>query len=266
MYIIAGCNGAGKTTAFRTELYENLGRPEFINSDEIAKSLCPEDVESVQVHAGRLALERLHSSLAGDKSFCVETTLATKTYKGHIEEAHRNGFKVSLFYYSLDSPDLAVARVEQRVKEGGHNVPEAVIRARYKKSVEYLHSIYKPIVDSWMVFNNGSISIKLKDFSDIHDVGMKSFAEDLLRSKAEKGETAVYSINGQIIKLKASDALWIYDAIERGLDDQDVEYLKDRAARGVDMEYRLTNRQTLVIPAVLVLDLFEWMKDSSSAT
>ena len=157
MYIIAGCNGAGKTTAFRNSLYENLGCPVFINSDEIARGMCPEDVESVQISAGRIAVEKIHSYLAGDVSFCVETTLATKTYRGHILEAHRNGFKVALFYYWLDSPDLAVARVEQRVVEGGHNVPEEIIRERYDKSVKYLSSIYLPKVDYWKIVNNSGM-------------------------------------------------------------------------------------------------------------
>ena len=157
MYIIAGCNGAGKTTAFRASLYESLGCPEFINSDEIAKRLCPEDVESVQVSAGRIAVESIHSHLDGDESFCVETTLATRTYRGHIQEAHRKGFKVALFYYWLDSPDLAVARVEQRVVEGGHNVPEATIRERYDKSIRYLSSLYIPKVDYWKIVNNSGM-------------------------------------------------------------------------------------------------------------
>ena len=157
MYIIAGCNGAGKTTAFHDSLYESLGCPEFINSDEIAKSLCPEDVESVQLHAGRLAIEGIHSHLDGDKSFCVETTLATRTYRGHIREAHRKGFKVALFYYWLNSPDLAVTRVELRVGEGGHNVPEDIIRERYDKSVRYLSALYMPEVDYWQIVDNSGM-------------------------------------------------------------------------------------------------------------
>lgn len=266
MYIIAGCNGAGKTTAFRTKLYESLGRPEFINSDEIARSLCPEDVESVQVHAGRIAVEQIHAHLAGNKSFCVETTLATRTYRGYIQNAHQNGFKVSLFYYSLESPDLAVARVAQRVREGGHNVPEGIIRARYTKSVEYFNSLYKPIVDSWAIVDNGRMSIRINDFSDIYAAGIKDFAEILLKDKAEKGETVVYSINGQVVTLKAGDALWIYEKLAKGLDDWEVDFLKKRAAEGESMHYPLTGNQTLDIPALLVLDLFERMADSSSAT
>lgn len=178
MYIIAGCNGAGKTTAFRKSLYESLGCPEFINSDEIARDLCPDDVESVQVRAGRLAIEGIRSHLAGQKSFCVETTLATRTYRGHIREAHRNGFKVALFYYWLDSPNLAVARVEQRVIEGGHNVPKDVIRERYDKSVRYLSSLYMPEVDFWKIVNNSGMFQK-EVATSVTEVNNRGLLEEL---------------------------------------------------------------------------------------
>lgn len=157
MYIVAGCNGAGKTTAFRTKLYEDLGCPVFINSDEIAREMCPENVESVQISAGRQAVEKIYTYLAGDESFCVETTLATRTYLGHIRKAHENGFKVALFYYWLDSPKLAVARVGERVVEGGHNVPKDVIRERYVKSVKYISQLYIPKVDFWKIVNNSGM-------------------------------------------------------------------------------------------------------------
>lgn len=156
MYIIAGCNGAGKTTAFRDKLYEGLGRPVFINSDEIAREMCPENVESVQISAGRKAVEKIYAHLSGDESFCAETTLATRTYLGHIKKAHENGFKVALFYYWLDSPELAVAKVEERVREGGHNVPEKIIRERYDKSVKYLFQLYIPKVEFWKIVNNSA--------------------------------------------------------------------------------------------------------------
>jgi predicted ABC-type ATPase len=157
MFIIAGCNGAGKTTAFRSSLYDSLGRPVFINPDEIAHLLCPEDVESVQASAGRMAIESLQEHLNGNESFCVETTLATRVYQGYINQAHRKGFKVALFYYWLDSPDLAVVRVEQRVVEGGHYVLENIIRERYDKSIRYLTNLYIPKVDYWKIVNNSSI-------------------------------------------------------------------------------------------------------------
>lgn len=180
MFIIAGCNGAGKTTAFRESLYERFGSPEFINPDEIARSLCPEDVEKVKNHAGRLAVERIHACLAGDKSFCVETTLATKAYQGYVREAHRNGFKVALFYYWLDSPELAVARVGLRTEEGGHGVPEQTVRDRYAKSVRYLSSLYLPKVDYWKIVNNSGMKQK-EIATSVTQVSNRDLYDELMR-------------------------------------------------------------------------------------
>ena len=104
--------------------------------------------------------------------------------------------------------------------------------------------------------------IRISDLSDIYAAGVKNFAENLLKSKAEKGENVVYSVDGQIVKLKASDALWIYESLSRGLANWEVEYLSERAAKGEDMRYWLEDNQTLVIPARLVLDLFKRMSES----
>ena len=104
--------------------------------------------------------------------------------------------------------------------------------------------------------------IRISDLSEIYAAGVKNFAENLLKSKAEKGETVVYSVDGQIIKLKARDALWIYESLSRGLSDWEVGFLSDKASRGEDMEYWLEDNQTLVIPARLVLDLFNKMSES----
>ena len=104
--------------------------------------------------------------------------------------------------------------------------------------------------------------IRISDLSDIYAAGVKNFAENLLKSKAEKGENVVYSVDGQIVKLKASDALWIYESLSRGLANWEVEYLSERAAKGEDMRYWLEDNQTLVIPARLVLDVFKRMSES----
>ena len=106
-------------------------------------------------------------------------------------------------------------------------------------------------------------TIRISDLSAIFEAGVKNFAENLLKTKAEKGETVVYSIDGQIIKLQASDALWIYKKILRGLEPWEVEFLTDKASRGEDMKYWLEGSQTLAIPARLVLELFNRMKEVS---
>lgn len=154
LYIIAGCNGAGKTTASISLLPEILKCREFVNADEIAKGLSPFNPESVSIEAGRLMLERINVLIEGDCSFSIETTLSTRSYNKLISKAHAKGFKVQLLFFWLPTPEHAIQRVAQRVKEGGHNIPIEVIRRRYKAGIENLFNIYMPIVDSWMLIEN----------------------------------------------------------------------------------------------------------------
>ena len=154
LYMIAGCNGAGKTTAFRNRLSKQFSVPIFINADEIARDMCPEDVESVAFDAGRIMLNRIEEQLEKDDSFCIETTLSTRHYGKLVKRAQEKGFKVALFFYWLESSELAVCRVAQRVKSGGHNIPTDVIHRRYDRGIANLFSIYLPIVDYWHIDNN----------------------------------------------------------------------------------------------------------------
>lgn len=131
LYIIAGCNGAGKTTASFTVLPEILECKEFVNADEIAKGLSPFQPETVSFEAGRIMLERINTLLQQNHNFSFETTLATKSYKAKILEAQQRGFQVVLLFFWLRSPELAIERVKLRVSEGGHNIAEEVIRRRY---------------------------------------------------------------------------------------------------------------------------------------
>ncbi len=154
LYIIAGCNGAGKTTASFTILPEILDCKDFVNADEIAKGLSPFQPEKVAVDAGRIMLHRLDELVSKDENFAFETTLATKSYKNRIKVAKENGFKVILLFFWLRNVDLAIERVKIRVQEGGHNIAEDVIRRRYVNGIKNLFSIYLPIVDEAMVFDN----------------------------------------------------------------------------------------------------------------
>lgn len=154
LYIIAGCNGAGKTTASLTMLPEIWKCREFVNADEIAKGLSPYNPEGVAIEAGRLMLKRIDYLLVGEESFSIETTLSTKSYKGLIERAHERGFKVQLLFFWLPTPEIAIERVAQRVIEGGHNIPTDVIKRRYQAGIDNLFNIYLDIVDSWMIVEN----------------------------------------------------------------------------------------------------------------
>ena len=154
LYIIAGCNGAGKTTASFTILPKILGCKEFINADEIAKGLSPFQPESVAVQAGRIMLARMDELLQKGATFAFETTLATKSYKQKIEWAQANDYEVTLLFFWLDSPNIAKKRVAQRVAEGGHNIPLETIERRYYNGIANLFTIYIDMVDICYIFDN----------------------------------------------------------------------------------------------------------------
>ncbi|MEE1063602.1 MAG: zeta toxin family protein [Paludibacteraceae bacterium] len=155
LYIISGCNGAGKTTASYSVLPTLLDCKQFVNADEIAKGLSPFCPESVAIQAGKLMLLRIEELLASDETFSIETTLATRSYSELVKRAQEKGYKVTLLYFWLNSPELAVERVARRVSEGGHNIPKDVIYRRYEKGLKNLFNIFIPIVDSWMIVDNG---------------------------------------------------------------------------------------------------------------
>lgn len=161
LYVIAGCNGAGKTTASYTILPEILDCDEFVNADEIARGLSPFKPEKAGIQAGRLMLQRVKSLIGKGHDFAFETTLATKSYKNLVSDAQANGYTVTLIYFYLSSQDLAVKRVETRVKEGGHNIPEAVIRRRYNNGLKNFFNIFRTIVDEWMFIENSGEPYKL---------------------------------------------------------------------------------------------------------
>ena len=154
LYIIAGCNGAGKTTASFTILPEILNCKEFVNADEIAKGLSPFQPEKVAFEAGRIMLNRVNDLVSQNKNFAFETTLSTRSYKNKVLEAKKKNYNVTLLFFWLKNVDLAKERVKTRVKEGGHNIPEDIIERRYFKGIKNLFEIYLPIVDQALLFDN----------------------------------------------------------------------------------------------------------------
>jgi len=157
LYIIAGCNGAGKTTASFTILPEMLNCKEFVNADSIAVGLSPFNPESVAIEAGRLMLSRIHELMGAGVDFAFETTLATRSYVSLVKAAQQVGYKVTLLFIWLDSPETAIQRVADRVAEGGHNIPEGIIVRRYYRGIFNLINLYMPICDSWIVVNNRNV-------------------------------------------------------------------------------------------------------------
>lgn len=152
--IIAGPNGAGKTTFARAFLPQEARLQRFINADLIAAGLSPFAPEVAAVRAGRLMLEEIAGCVQRGDSFAVETTLAGLGYVRQIRHWRQQGYHVSLFYLRLPDPETAVARVAERVRQGGHHIPETVIRRRFAAGLANLQHRYKAEVDAWAVYDN----------------------------------------------------------------------------------------------------------------
>jgi len=157
LYIIAGCNGAGKTTASLSFLPEMLNCHEFVNADSIAAGLSPLQPDTVAFEAGRIMLNRINKLINQKVDFAFETTLSTKSYHSLIKTAKSNGYKVWLLFLWLPSPEMAIARVTSRVKEGGHFIPRDVIIRRYRRGIANLLNIYLKLVDNWFILDNSSL-------------------------------------------------------------------------------------------------------------
>lgn len=154
LYIIAGCNGAGKTTSAYTTLPCLFDCHQFVNADEIARGLSPFAPESVAVEAGRIMLSRIQQLLVCGETFAIETTLATRSYATLVRKAQQRGYRVVLIFIYLSSPELAEKRVANRVAHGGHNIPREVIYRRYYAGLKNLFELFLPIVDEWYVSDN----------------------------------------------------------------------------------------------------------------
>lgn len=156
LYIIGGCNGAGKTTASYTILPEIFHCKEFVNADEIAKGLSPFNPASMAMEAGKLMLKRIDELLGRDDSFAIETTLATRSYVNLVRQAQAKGYLVTLVFFWLRTPELALQRIAERVKGGGHDIPTPTARRRYVAGISNLFNLYAPEVDYWSIYDNSS--------------------------------------------------------------------------------------------------------------
>ena len=161
LYIISGCNGAGKTTASYTMLPEMLDCSEFVNSDEFAKGLSPFQPEKASIQAGRYMIAKTRYLLKKRCDFGIETTLATRTILKTVKMAQEAGYTVTLLYFWLNSPELAIERVKARVEAGGHNIPEETIRRRYVVGIDYFFHDYAPICERWILADNSQIPFRV---------------------------------------------------------------------------------------------------------
>jgi len=152
--IIAGPNGAGKTTFAKSFLPQEAQCLSFINADLIAAGLSPFEPEAAAIQAGRLMLEKIHTCAMRGENFAFETTLSGLSYLQHIRQWRNMGYRVSLYFLALPSADVAVERVVERVRQGGHNIAETVIRRRFAAGLRNFEQYYQTSVDDWVLFDN----------------------------------------------------------------------------------------------------------------
>jgi len=196
MYVISGCNGAGKTTASYTILSEMLQCRDFVNSDEIARGISPFDLSHAAIDAGRVMLKRIKELTDTKEDFAFETTLAVRSYASLIEKTKKKGYEIMLVYFWLNSPDLAVERVQNRVIAGGHSIPENVIRRRYWSGMRNLFNIYMPLSDRWLLINNSETpSSLIAEGSGLKET--KIYSKEDFENLKTLSQTLLPGLNGQ---------------------------------------------------------------------
>jgi predicted ABC-type ATPase len=166
LYIIAGPNGAGKTTFAREFLPNYVKCLEFVNADLIAGGLSPFAPERASIQAGRIMLEQIHSLADKEKDFGFETTLSGRSYLPFLTDLKKQGYQIHLFFLWLRDVKIALDRIASRVRNGGHNIPNPVIRRRFKKSLTNFLKLYRPLLNSWAIFNNSSDSPQMIAFEE----------------------------------------------------------------------------------------------------
>jgi predicted ABC-type ATPase len=186
--VLGGINGAGKTSSADPILRVGMRMPVFVNADTIARGLNAFDPESEAIKAGRVMLEHLRDLARRRRSFAFETTLAGRTYADWLRELRQSGYAVHLFYYWLRSPDLAIRRVADRVRAGGHHIPDETIRRRYPRSVRNFLELYRPVVTTWQVYDNSNGRPRLIAFNNSYfDTILDQDVWDLFNRSADDG-------------------------------------------------------------------------------
>lgn len=154
IYVIAGPNGVGKTTFADRYLPDEAKQVEFVNADLIARGLSPYDPDVVAMDAGRIAIGRIRQLVADKIGFTWETTMSGRSAAGWLREAKAAGFTVKCYFLWVKDVDITMARIRFRVGEGGHNIPEEVSRRRFYKTLQNLFQVYRPLFDSWKLYEN----------------------------------------------------------------------------------------------------------------
>ena len=152
--ILAGPNGSGKTTFAKLFLPEFVKCPNSVNADLIAQGLAPFGPQAVAIKAGKLVLQQIREYADRGNDFAFETTLSWKSYVNLLKELKTKGYALHLFFLWIPSPELAIARIKDRVSEGGHHVPAEDVRRRFKRGIQNFFKVYEPMLESWMLFDN----------------------------------------------------------------------------------------------------------------
>lgn len=161
LLIIAGPNGAGKTTFANTYLPEFTKVREFVNADLIAKGISPFAPERALIEAGRILLDRVHHLINDRMTFALESTLSGRSYLDLLLKSKANGYTIAIYYIYLDSVELSMNRIAERVQRGGHDVPEDIVSRRYKRSLSNFINGYLQLADRWRLYDNSSTEYKL---------------------------------------------------------------------------------------------------------
>lgn len=154
IYMIGGPNGAGKSTAALSLLPKGLNCEEFVNADAIASGLSPFRPESVALEAGRLMIERIRRLAKGKRSFAFETTMAARSFAPFLRDCRADGYEIQLIFLWLNSPELALARIADRVRQGGHDITEEIVRRRYRRGLKNFFDLYISLADGWVLYDN----------------------------------------------------------------------------------------------------------------
>jgi predicted ABC-type ATPase len=166
LYIIVGPNGAGKTTFARRFLPDYARCFEFVNVDLIASGLSPFNPERAALKAGRIMLEQIHSLAKRGVDFGFESTLSGKTYVRFLRGMKRGGYSIHIFFLWIKAVELGLERIKLRVRNGGHAIPEATVRRRFGRSLANFLRVYKPLADSWTIFDNSGDIPKMIAFEE----------------------------------------------------------------------------------------------------
>ena len=185
VYVIAGPNGAGKTTFARTFLPEYVKCPNFVNADLIAQGLSPFEPRTAAMKSGKLVLKQIHDFSMREMDFAFETTLSGKTYVSLLQGLKAKGYNAHLFFLWIPNAELAITRIKSRVGEGGHSVPADDVRRRFRRGIQNFFNLYRPLLNSWMLFNNsGAIPVLIAKGKNGHTEILDGVRFDAIQSDA----------------------------------------------------------------------------------